>query len=73
MFQVNEPVAMSHASTLDLLREEAQEVHVVEEGSLCLAPTTMFAIFGTLAVLIIVQAVIVAHYAFRRFSPKTVA
>ncbi|UMM11457.1 hypothetical protein L5515_000736 [Caenorhabditis briggsae] len=71
--QVNEPVAMSRASTLDLLREEAHEVQVIEEGSICLNRITVFAIFGTLAVLILGQVIVVAHYAVRRFSTEKTA
>ncbi|CAB3407396.1 unnamed protein product [Caenorhabditis bovis] len=72
--QVNEPVAMSRSSTLDLLREEAEEIRIADGGALCLARSTMLAIFGTLAALIVIQAAVVAYYVFRRIaSPKTIA
>ncbi|CAI5440355.1 unnamed protein product [Caenorhabditis angaria] len=67
--QVNEPVAMSHYASIDMVREDAQEILSASSAdNLCLAKTTLFAIFGTLTLLIAVQATVVGHYVLRRVS-----
>ncbi|KAK6730984.1 hypothetical protein RB195_007449 [Necator americanus] len=64
--QIQEPVSLARASTLDLLREEAEDIAVVASGQMCMAKPTLLAVFGLLLTLTSVQAIVVLQYIVRR-------
>ncbi|KJH51707.1 PAN domain protein [Dictyocaulus viviparus] len=65
--QVQEPVSLARASAIDFLREEAEEIAVPTAGQMCLAKPTLFAVFGLLLTLTLIQAIVVIQYLIRRF------
>ncbi|KIH56938.1 hypothetical protein ANCDUO_12879, partial [Ancylostoma duodenale] len=64
--QIQEPVSLARASTLDLLREEAEDIAVATTGQMCMAKPTLLAVFGLLLTLTSVQAIVVLQYIVRR-------
>uniref|UniRef100_A0A0N4ZNC4 Apple domain-containing protein n=1 Tax=Parastrongyloides trichosuri TaxID=131310 RepID=A0A0N4ZNC4_PARTI len=72
--------ALSKISSLDLLAEDPAETLLkIKEtahlnGNLCMGKVTLFSVFGVLLTLIVIQAVVVTNYIFKRVmsSRKTI-
>ncbi|KAK0425130.1 hypothetical protein QR680_009048 [Steinernema hermaphroditum] len=64
---VAEPVALSRASTLDLLQEHPlTEVVAERTGLMCMQKLTIGVVFGLLFVVTVIQLLVVAQYVFQR-------
>uniref|UniRef100_A0A0K0CUG2 PAN domain protein n=1 Tax=Angiostrongylus cantonensis TaxID=6313 RepID=A0A0K0CUG2_ANGCA len=64
--QIQEPVSLARSSTIDFLREEAEEITVSTTGQMCMAKPTLLAVFGFLLTLTSVQAIVVIQHVVRR-------
>ncbi|VDM57639.1 unnamed protein product [Angiostrongylus costaricensis] len=64
--QIQEPVSLARSSTIEFLREEAEEIAVSTTGQMCMAKPTLLAVFGFLLTLTSVQAIVVIQHVVRR-------